>query len=106
MTLLLALIIGVTGDGGVDGGAAVDFTAPLYGQCSEAPPVERVDGGVFMPAAREARVACLMVTCESDRQRKSRLLDEQPIPPAWYLWAVGLSAALALGAVIGRWWPW
>ena len=100
---MLALLLSVLGATDPDGG--VDFKAPLYSQCSEAPPVERVDGGVFMSYPREQRVACRMATCERDRRGKARRLEQQRPPPAWWLWVSGLVAAAALGFALRTWLP-
>jgi len=103
------LVLIIAGLGATDGGvsdAGVRFDAALYGSCSEAPPLEPADGGFFMPELRARRLNCLMTTCEVDRREKEHLLVDMPPPPAWWLWASGVTAALVLGAIIGRYWPW
>lgn len=99
-SLVVALILSA------DGGTGPDFSVPLYGSCREAPPVERVDGGVFYPDARHERVACLLTTCDVDRQGKAKLLAEQPPPPSYVIYGLSIAAAVALGLVLGRFIPW
>lgn len=87
------------------------FTDSLYAVCPDAPPsmgsVPLPDGGVFLlppgsaylPAPRPARIACLMETCDIDRQAKGKANDT---PPAWWAVSMGFfSLGVTLGAVLG-----
>lgn len=105
MGLLLTVLLGAT-DAGVDAGVELPrFDAPVYQQCREAPPLVAVDGGYFMPEPRAQRLTCLLNTCELDRAAKSRFIGETPPPPAWWLWALGVTSALSLGVALGLLWP-
>lgn len=97
--------------GAADAGDAT-FDDPLYDVCPEAPATQDVsgallqlDGGVavldpgtlLFPPERAKRTACLMETCDVDRQGKKALLDG-PSQPAWW---VGWASALGLGLGFG-----
>lgn len=102
----VALIALAAVDGGVDAGVVLPaFDDAVYAQCREAPPIVPVDGGYFMPEPRAQRLTCLLNTCELDREAKSRFIGETPPPPAWWLWALGVTSALSLGVFIGFIWP-
>lgn len=83
-------------DAGTSSGLVL-YSDPLYAQCREAEPSQPLDGGwVLLPPARAERVACLMTTCEVDRQAKVSASDAAP-PPSWLVVAVttGVLAAIA-----------
>lgn len=84
------------------------FSDPLYATCPEAPPTEKVVeagkaprplvvGDVLASAARSARIACLMDTCDVDRMSKAKLLDG-PQGPKWWL---SLGSAFSFGLTVG-----
>jgi len=103
--------VGSTADGGFDcvlpycskTPAIAPFASSLYSTCPDAPLAMTLDGGwVLMPPERSARVACLMMTCETDRLQKEDAAKLAP-PPMW--WVVGISAVVTAGAVafgVGR----
>lgn len=107
-SLLLALVLAQ--DAGVDAGVHADFKAPIYASCPDAPPFEVSDGGLTLTLPgdiigrkeRGERLACLMTTCDVDRQQKAARLDEQPAP-WWWVTATGAAVLLAAGAfALGR----
>lgn len=92
--LLLAALPASADD--VDGGTA--FADPIYASCPVADAPVEVDGGSFLLSpARAARDACLLASCETDREAT---------PPVS---ANGMLVALALGllgllvGVAGAW---
>lgn len=87
-------------DGGLDAGtldAGIQlFADPLYATCPDAPPMVQLDGGwTLVPPERNARNACFMVTCETDRRQKKSDLDGAP-PPQW--WVVATAAVVTVAA--------
>jgi len=86
------------------------FSEPLYASCPEAPPSETVTkdqpvrvlvpGDVILSAARASRVACLMETCDLDRQSKAKLLDGPQGPKWWLTLASAFSFGLTVGAAV------
>lgn len=84
----------------LDGG--VSFGTPLYRSCAEAPPLEPVDGGFFLPELRARRLSCLLTTCETDRLEKARFISDSTAPLPWWAWAMGMSLTLGLGVLLGR----
>lgn len=108
--LALALIAALGTDGGIapDAGFTPGLFAPvptyseaLYASCPEAEPSIPVDGGWrLLPPSRVARVACLMETCDVDRQLKEEQLAGQA--PPWWWWAAGVAFVAGIaGGVIG-----
>lgn len=90
-------------DGGApDAGSPSFSTTPLYRSCSEAPPLEPVDGGFFMPELRARRLSCLLTTCETDRLEKARFISDLTTPLPWWAWTMGMSLTLGLGVLLGR----
>lgn len=82
-------------DAGVDAGIQL-FADPLYATCPDAPPTIPLDGGwTLTPPERNARLACFMVTCETDRRQKKSDLDGAP-PPQW--WVVASAAVVTVAA--------
>lgn len=100
-TLLLLLL---AADGGVsfDAGAPPSFDGPLYATCPDAPPLEPLDGGWYLPRARGERLSCLMATCESDRSRREKE-SAVAAPPLWWVWMTTAAVAAGVaGFTIGR----
>lgn len=106
-TITLVLLLGtrvLAADGGVDAGSTlVDFSDPLYMQCEEAPPsITLPDGSSLLPKKRAERVACIMATCEVDRENKAKALEAAP-PPSWWVAIIATAGAgIALGVALGR----
>lgn len=83
---------------GQDGGIARD----AY-RCPTAPPAEQLDGGWFLPDAREARVSCLMAACAADRDELERQQSEQGavlVKSFLVALAIGFSAGLVSGLFV------
>lgn len=94
--LVLALVLASDAGVPVDGGIRV-FEDPIYSVCPEAPPVIPLDGGwTLTPPERNARLACGLVTCETDRRLKGEQLQAAP-PPGWL---VGSSVVVVLVATV------
>lgn len=104
--LVLLAALAQAPDGGVpasaDAGIQV-FDDPIYAMCPDAPPATELDGGwLLISPERTARLACGLVTCETNRRQKSEQLAEAP-PPYWWVYAT--TAVLifgALGFAVGR----
>lgn len=87
----------------IDGGTPRGFDGPLYRACPEAPPMQRLDGGVvLMPPERAARVACLMETCEAHRVILEEYRKDEPPPPLLMAFLAGLVLAGVAGFTVGR----
>lgn len=103
-------------DGGVE--LSANFDAPLYATCPDAPAsrdasdiwlgdagapdVHLIDPGAsYLPSRRSARIACLLETCDVDRQGKQKILDGPSAPAWWAGWvaAFGTGVSVALGLV-------
>lgn len=88
-------------------GRTPDFGAELYSECNERWPadagaaVQQPGGAWLYPAARNARVACLLATCDVDRQDRAR---ETPLLSTGAAVAIMVSAGLGLllgGGLVG-----
>lgn len=100
--LVLALALSQAPDAGVDGGIRV-FEDPIYASCPDAPPVIPLDGGwTLTPPERNARLACGLVTCETDRRLKGEQLKAAP-PPGWLIGSsVAVVVVAAAAFFVGR----
>jgi hypothetical protein len=90
---------------------APTFSEPLYATCPEAPPAEKVTndtwlrppaGSYILSPKRAARNACLMETCDVDRQKKEQLLDGSSAPNWAVQFGIGVATGIAAGFTIGR----
>lgn len=90
LSLVLPLLLAA------DGGTL--FSDSLYSTCREAPPVVQLDGGwVLLPPERAERNACLMATCETDRQTR----QNQSQPAQWVQVTTAIaSAVIAVASVV------
>lgn len=90
---------------------APTFSEPLYATCPDAPPAEKVTndtwlrppvGSYILSPKRAARNACLMETCDVDRQKKEQLLTGSTAPNWAIQFGVGVATGIAAGYTIGR----
>jgi len=85
--------------------SAVDVGAPavdqLYVLCGDAPLMEEVDGGFFVPLRRQQRNNCKLAACEAFAEPK--LKDEpprEPSSPAVVLGVVSVAIILFGGGIV------
>jgi len=107
------LLVVLAADGGTLSapGRTPDWSAPIYSECNERWPadagyaVEQPDGQWLYPKARNARVACLMATCDVRRQD-----DEHEAPPlsstSITFSMITFAAGLILGGTLVGWAAW
>lgn len=96
ISLVLALALSqAPADAGVSVDAGAELPANFYAHCTEAPPLEPVDGGFFLPELRAQRIACMLVTSEREVVRVN---NEKP---GWVPWVIGVGAGLAVGVATG-----
>lgn len=100
LLLVPGLALGQVPDAGaVDGGAGVDS---LYVQCGDAPLMEPIDGGYFVPERRQQRNNCKLAACEFYANGKMKEPETSAAPASAVI--ILVSAALVLfggGIVVG-----
>jgi len=82
-----------------DAGVTVES---LYVECGDAPLMEPVDGGFFVPLRRQQRNNCKLAACESYANSKLQSETQEPTSTGIVLVIIGSALALVgLGVVAG-----